>query len=120
MSAIPKPRPEFVPGPIVYPESDGKPMAENTRQLDWILKLVGNLKVLVEDRPDVFAAGNQNWYPVEKHPEVVQAPDAYVVFGRPKGFRPSWKQWEEGNTPLTVVFEVRSPGNTTPEMADKL
>src|SRR3954454_24418330 len=89
---------------IVYPSSDGKPMADNTRQLDWILKLVGNLKTLFNDRPDVFAAGNQNWYPVEGHPEIVQAPDAYVVFGRPKGHRGSWKQWQENGVPMTVVF----------------
>ena len=46
-------------------------------------------------------------------------PDVYVVFGRPKGYRGSWKQWEENNTPMTVVFEVLSPGNDPMEMADK-
>jgi Uma2 family endonuclease len=103
-----------------YPESDGKPMADNTLQFDWILKIAANLKVLFHDRPDVFASGNQFWYPVEGHPEIVQAPDAYVVFGRPKGHRPSWKQWLENNTPMTVVFEVLSPENDDREMIDKL
>jgi hypothetical protein len=42
-----------------------------------------------------------------------------VAFGRLKGDRGSYKQWEEDNVPLTVVFEVLSPGNTPPEMADK-
>jgi Uma2 family endonuclease len=108
------------PGTVIYPESDGEPMADNTRQLDWILKLVGNLKALFADRPDVFVAGNQNWYPVEGDPSVVAAPDAYVVFGRPKGDRGSYKQWEENNVPMTVVFEVLSPRNDAWEMADKL
>ena len=40
----------------------------------------------------------------------------WSVFGRPKGDRGSYRQWEEGGVPLTVVFEVLSPGNT-PEMA---
>src|SRR5262249_27202022 len=68
---------------------------------------------------DVFVGGNQFWYPVEGEPETRQAPDVYVVFGRPKGDRPSYKQWEEGNVPMTVVFEILSPGNPYMEMADK-
>ena len=59
---------------------------------------------------------NHLWYPVEGHPEIRIAPDVYVVFGRPKGHRGSYQQWEEDNVPLTVVFEVLSPGNTYPEM----
>jgi hypothetical protein len=65
-------------------------------------------------------SGNQNWYPVQGHPEICQAPDVYVVFGRPKGDRASWKQWEENDTPMTVVFEILSPRITFPEMANKL
>lgn len=104
---------------IVYPESDGKPLAENTRQLQWIITLVGNLVVLFRDRPDVFVSGDQLWYPVEGEPDVRVAPDAYVVFGRPKGHRGSYKQWEEGGVPMTVVFEVLSPSNSPVEMAEK-
>ncbi len=107
-------------GPIVYPESDGLPMADNTRQFVWIVVLYGNLAALFRDRPDVFVSGNQNWYPVEGHPEVCAAPDVYVVFGRPKGHRGSYRQWEEVNIPMTVVFEVLSPGNTYKQMVDKL
>src|SRR5262245_43153443 len=98
-------------GEIHYPESDGKPMADNSRQFQWMTVLAGNLAVLFRDRADVFVCGNQNWYPVELEPEIVSAPDVYVVFGRPKGHRRSWKQWEEENVPMTVVFEVLSPNN---------
>lgn len=107
------------PGAIVYPESDGLPMADNTRQFRWILMLAGNLAALFHDRDDVFVSGNQLWYPVEGEPDTCTAPDVYVVFGRPKGDRPSYKQWEEGSVPMTVVFEVLSPSNTPLEMADK-
>jgi Uma2 family endonuclease len=105
---------------IVYPESDGLPMAENTRQMRWIFLFVGNLRILFRHRDDVFVAGDQNWYPVQGEPGVCQAPDAYVVFGRPKGERGSYKQWEEGGVPMTVVFEVLSPSNDPLEMVDKL
>lgn len=105
---------------IVYPESDGKPLAENTKQLRWIMVLVGNLAALYRDREDVFVAGDNLWYPVEGRPDLCNAPDAYVVFGRPKGDRGSYKQWEENNVPLTVVFEVLPPpGNAVSEMIEK-
>jgi Uma2 family endonuclease len=107
-------------GPIVYPDSDGKPMADNTLQFRWIQTLHGNLAALYRDRADVFVAGDLLWYPREGYPRVCIGPDVLVVFGRPKGDRGSYRQWEEDNVPLTVVFEIRSPGNTVREMAGKL
>ena len=105
---------------IFYPDCDGKPMSENTRQFQWIVTLAGNVTALFHDRADVFVCGNQNWYPVEGQPEICVAPDVYAVFGQPKGHRLSYKQWEEGGIPMTVVFEILSPANTPTEMADKL
>jgi Uma2 family endonuclease len=106
--------------PMVYPECDGLPMSDNTKQLRWIITLYGNLAALFRERVDVFVAGNLLWYPEEGQPETRIAPDAFVVFGRPKGDRGSYKQWEEGGIPLSVVFEVLSPSNRPPEMYDKL
>jgi Uma2 family endonuclease len=94
-------------------------MAENTRQAQWIVLLFGNLSALFASRDDVFIALDLLWYPVEGEPEINNAPDVLVVFGRPKGHRGSYKQWEEGGVPLTVVFEILSPGNTRQEMSEK-
>jgi Uma2 family endonuclease len=107
------------PPPIVYPDSDGKPIAENTKQLHWIVVLFGNISALFRERPDVFVAADLLWYPVEGHPEIRIAPDVLVVFGRPKGHRGSYQQWQEGGAPITVVFDVLSPGNSASEMIDK-
>ncbi len=104
---------------ILYPDSDGKPMADNTKQLDWIFTLVGGLQALFADNPNVFVAGDLLWYPVEGDNKTRIAPDALVAFGRPKGHRGSYKQWEEGGVAPQVVFEVLSPGNTRKEMAQK-
>ncbi|MCS6960866.1 MAG: Uma2 family endonuclease, partial [Pseudanabaenaceae cyanobacterium SKYGB_i_bin29] len=52
--------------------------------------------------------------------DIRTAPDVMVVFGRPKGDRGSYKQWEEDNIAPQVVFEVLSPGNTIREMNRKL
>ena len=104
---------------IIYPESDGKPIADNTKQFEWIATLKGGLDALFADAPDVFVAGDLFWYPVERHSEIHMAPDVLVVFGRPKGHRGSYKQWEEAGIPPQVVFEVLSPGNTVSEMHRK-
>lgn len=96
---------------IVYPESDGQPIADNTKQLEYIVYLYDNLCALFAGRDDVFVAVDLLWYPVEYHPEIRSAPDVFVVFGRPKGHRRSYKQWEEDNIPPHVVFEILSPSN---------
>jgi hypothetical protein len=51
--------------PLVYPESDGKPMADNTKQARWIVVVFGNLLALFRDRLDVFVAADLFWYPVK-------------------------------------------------------
>src|SRR5262245_3895041 len=117
---IPPPRPTRFPPEIVYPESDGKPMADNTRQFRWIQVLAGNLMALYGDRQDVFVAGDLLWYPVKGAPKVVNAPDVMVVFGRPRGDRGSYRQWEEEEVAPQVAFEVLSPSNDYREMIDKL
>ena len=105
---------------IVYPESDGKPMADNTRQFRYIVMLQGGIAALFADCNDVFVAGDLLWYPVEGDNRLRIAPDTMVVFGRPPGDRGAYLQWKEGNIPPQVVFEVMSPGNTFGEMARKL
>ncbi len=107
------------PDEIVYPESDGKPMSDNTRQFRYIVLIKEGHEVLYEDNDDVFVAGDLLWYPVERHPEIRAAPDALVAFGRPKGDRGSYLQWREGNVAPQVVWEVLSPGNTRAELDDK-
>lgn len=108
------------PSQELYPDSDGKPMAENTVQYGWIVRLVTNLKQLLKDET-AFVAGDLLWYPVpvEEPPAPSQAPDAMVVLGRPDGDRGSYKQWEEENIPPQVVFEILSPSNTRKEMLSK-
>lgn len=105
---------------IRYPESDGQPMADNTLQFQWIVLIKENLATLFREREDVFVAGDLLWYPVEGQPRICRAPDTMVVLGRPKGYRGSYKQWEEDGLAPQVVFEVRSPANGFKEMLEKL
>jgi len=105
---------------IDYPESDNKPMADNTKQFRWILTIEQNLDWLYAQDPQVFVAGDLFWYPVEGRSDIVTAPDILVVFGRPKGDRGSYKQWEEANIAPQVAFEILSPSNSKMEMKKKL
>lgn len=107
------------PDTIVYPDRDEQPMSDNTLQFQWIVTIVGGLQALFRDRSDVFVAGDLLWYPVEGNNAIRTAPDAMVVFGRPKGYRGSYQQWREGDIPPQVVFEIVSPGNRAPEMTRK-
>jgi Uma2 family endonuclease len=105
---------------IIYPDSDGQPMADNTKQFQWITVIKTNLDWLFRDNEMVFVAGDLLWYPVEGNPKYRVAPDTMVVFGRTKGDRGSYKQWLEDNIAPQVVFEILSPGNTEGEMERKL
>lgn len=102
-----------------YPDHDGQPMADNTLQWDWIVKIVGELREQFAGK-EVFVAGDLLWYPVRGEPKVCHAPDVLVAFDRPAGYRGSYKQWEEAGVAPHVVMEVLSPGNTREEMATKL
>jgi Uma2 family endonuclease len=104
---------------LMYPCSDGQPMADNTVQYRWIVTIKENLEYLYRDRPDVFVAADNFIYPVQGNPNIRQAPDVYVAFGRPKGDRPSYKVWEEENIFPQVIFEIWSPNNREGEMARK-
>lgn len=103
------------PEKLIYPETDGQPMGENTLQVKWIISLFNGLEAVFRDRPDVFVAANLFWYPVQGDPTYSLAPDVMVAVGRPKGDRSSYKQWEEGNVAPQVVFEILSPSNTVDE-----
>jgi Uma2 family endonuclease len=105
--------------PIIYPDSDGQPMADNTKQFNWIVRIKENLELLFANNPEVFVAGDLLWYPVEGSNTIRRAPDALVAFGRPKGDRGSYKQWEENGIAPQVVFEILSPGNRFGELLTK-
>jgi Uma2 family endonuclease len=104
---------------VDYPESDGKPMSDNTEQFRWIVVIQQNLEWLFADDPNLFVAGDLLWYPVEGNNRLCNAPDVMVAIGRPKGKRGSYQQWKEGNIPPQIAFEILSPSNTPMEMTRK-
>ena len=106
-------------GEIFYPDSDGEPVANNTKHLEYIDATKYGLEQYFQANEDVFVAADLLWYPMQGYPNICSAPDVMLAFGRPKGARGSYKQWEEGGTAPQVVFEFLSASNTPKEMMRK-
>ena len=96
------------PAAIDYPESDGRPMAENDWQLAVIVYAVGALKARFANRPDVYVSGDLIVYHEEGNPQASVVPDVFVVFGAESRMRRVYKLWEEPKAP-DFVLEVASP-----------
>ena len=94
---------------VVYPTSDGQPMAETEVHgacmvyvacaLRWWFKRQG--------RDDVYVGSNNFLYYEQGNPRAVVAPDVYVVVGAPAGLRDTYMLWNEPKGP-DFVLEVTS------------
>jgi Uma2 family endonuclease len=104
---------------IEYPDSDGEPLSDNNEQLRLIFLIKGELDAIFDSDNNVAVEGDLLWYPVQGQPLLRRAPDTMVIFGRPKRYRGSYRQWEENNIPPQVAFEILSPGNTEAGMLEK-
>ncbi|WAS05101.1 Uma2 family endonuclease [Gloeomargaritales cyanobacterium VI4D9] len=92
---------------VIYPDSDGEPLAETQTHVWVILSLLSMLSRYLGERAVVFA--DQFFYYIEGNPRARVAPDVMVVFGIEPGMRRSYKLWEEGQAP-GIIIEVTSEG----------
>jgi Uma2 family endonuclease len=93
---------------VVYPVSDGEPLAETYDHLYAIIVILEVLRqYLMGQQATVLA--NQYLYYAQGLPNLRVAPDVMVIFGVKPGGRDSYKIWEEGEVPR-VVFEITSKG----------
>jgi len=94
---------------VYYPDSDGKPMAENDIQYQSIVDTQFALAEWYREEEDIYVGADLLIYYVEGDPTKSVAPDVFVSLGVPKGHRFTYLIWEEGKPP-DVVFEIASPG----------
>src|SRR5262245_1160263 len=87
----------------LYPESDGKPMAETDVHRQLLSDLVFTLENFFRAQPDVYVSGNLLIYYVEGNPKKRVASDIFVARGVKKGQRRIYKLWEEGVAPQVVI-----------------
>ena len=93
---------------IVYPSSDGEPLAETSVHVDAIIDLVVVLRQYLEGQSAIVLA-DQFLYYAQGYPKLRLAPDVMVIFDVPPGPRDNYKTWEEGQVPV-VIFEITSEG----------
>lgn len=104
---------------VFYPDSNGEPPANNTIQYQHITAIQVGLDAMFADNPDVFVATDLLWYPVEGRHDIKNTPDVMVAFGRPKGDRGSYRQWEEDGIAPQVVLNIISPDAAVAESRSK-
>lgn len=93
---------------LVYPSSDGEPVAETYDHLYALLTTLEVLKRHVAEQEATVLA-NQFLYYAQGFPTMRVAPDVMVIFGVAAGGRDNYKIWEEGQVPA-VIFEMTSQG----------
>ena len=102
----------------LYPESDGKPMAETERHFRELLKNFNRLENHFAHLPDVYVLGDMMMYYEEGNPRKSISPDIFVAFGIGKKERRIYKIWEEGKPP-DFVLEFASKGTYRTDLTRK-
>ena len=103
---------------IIYPETDGKPMAESDFQRGPLTYLVEALRLYFQDQPDIYVSGNLLIYFEEGNPRASVAPDVFVVRGVSGHDRRIFKIWEEGKGP-DIAIEITSDTTRRKDEVDK-
>ena len=113
---------------IIYPESDGKPMAETDMHRNLMVDFIQMHRNLMvdfiqmlqhhfNDKP-VYVSGNLMMYYEEGNKGKSVSPDVFVVHGVSKKLRRTYLTWEEGKTP-DFVLEVSSRSTYRNDIEDK-
>jgi Uma2 family endonuclease len=103
---------------VIYPESDGKPMAETDVHCNCMIDLRETLKDFFRNEPDVYVAGNLFVYYQRGDTRKQVAPDVFVVKGVEKKLRRYYQIWKEGKPP-DIVIEVTSDSTRWEDMDTK-
>ena len=103
---------------LVYPESDGEPMAETGRHVRLLLDMIETIDRLFRDVPDVHVCGNMFLYYEEGNPRKVLSPDVFMVRGVSKKELRTYKTWEQ-QPYLDFVLELASPSTYAKDFNEK-
>ncbi len=93
---------------IIYPSSDGEPLAETQEHILAILTTLGLLRLYLKEQPAVVFA-DQFLYYIKGNPKARVAPDVMVVFDIEKRLYGNYKIWEGQQNPKFII-EVTSAG----------
>ena len=102
----------------IYPESDGKPLAETERHLRQIIRTLDLLETHFADIPDVYIWSNMMMYSEKGPPAKSVKPDIFVSFGIGRQERRIYKVWEEGKAP-DFIMEFASQSTYETDLGGK-
>jgi Uma2 family endonuclease len=102
---------------IVYPSSDGEPLAET---YDHLIAITTTLLILLQhlEGQQATVLANQFLYYAQGFPRLRVAPDVMVIFDVAPGGRDNYKTWIEGQVPA-VIFEMTSPSTRIQDEIEK-
>ena len=104
---------------LVYPESDGEPMAETPKHQQVMTDCMDVLRSHFRRFVDVYIGGNMMLYYEEGNPRKSISPDVFMVRGLSKKDLRIYKAWEQPPT-LDFVLEVASPSTYTRDFNEKM
>ena len=102
---------------IIYPSSDGEPVAETYDHLYAIITILEVIRQYLAGRQATVLA-DQFLYYSQGNPDLRVAPDVMVILDVAPGGRDNYKIWEEGQTP-SIVFEITSPATKKNDQTTK-
>ena len=102
----------------LYPESDGKPMAETDMHAVAIINLRQRFDRFFANNLGTYVSGTIMMYDVEGPGRTAVSPDILVSFGIGKKLRRTYKVWEEGKPP-DFVMEFSSKGTFQNDLGHK-
>src|SRR5215216_302420 len=103
--------------PMLYPDSDGQPMADNDQQYQTMVDTRFALQQKLRDQ-DAYVGANLLIYFQEGDPTKSIAPDVFVALDVPPGRRRTFLTWLEGQPP-NVVLEIAWPRTWRSELTWK-
>jgi Uma2 family endonuclease len=102
---------------IIYPSSDGEPLAESYLHLYAIIVTLTVLQQYLQGQQAMVLA-DQFLYYAEGFPRLRVAPDVMVILGVEPGPRDNYKIWQERQVPA-VIFEITSPKTRNEDTVNK-
>ncbi len=103
---------------LVYPESDGEPMAETEKHRKVMIDVIDILEQHFQHASDVHVSGNLLLYYEEGNPRKSVSPDVFMVRGLSKKELRTYKTWEQPPT-LDFVLELASPSTFRRDFNEK-
>ncbi|HWE62691.1 MAG TPA: Uma2 family endonuclease [Chloroflexota bacterium] len=105
--------------PDRWPESDGKPMAENATNRIQMTNLIFCLEQALAPRVRFCVGGNQMMYYDITDRRKHLSPDVYVALDVAPGIREKWQTWREGGLFPQVAFEITSDSTVKEDLGSK-